>query len=179
MNTWSWRCFSGLLLAFLAQEGFAQSLPVWPRHPTTGRIEFSGVIPWPVPAPGLPQQQALVRRWYLAKLTAEETGQLAKVPARETTFAGLRTRTYLDSVSYHPDYDGAVDSVAGRVIWRLMFKVRLTPTPAGLAYRLSEFECVEMVYDASASEELETVLPRYAAEQAVFYRRLRRALAGW
>lgn len=136
-------------------------------------------MPWPVPAPSLTQQQALVRRWYLAKLTSEQAGQPAKVPSQEATFAGLRTRAYLDSVSYQPDYNGTVDSVAGQITWRLMFKVRLTPTPAGLAYQLSEFECGEIGYDASASEALEMVLPRYAAEQAVFYRRLRKALAGW
>ena len=45
---------------------------------------------------------------------------------------------------------GAVDSLRDWAIWRLRYRVDLTPTPAGLAYRLSGFECGELVYDAGA-----------------------------
>ena len=85
----------------------------------------------------------------------------------------------MDSVFYSPSISGAVDSVHDRVTWRLLYHVRLAPTPLGLSYQLSNFECVELVFDASTSGALEAVLTRYAAEQAVFYRRLRRALTGW
>lgn len=167
------------LLFLLAREGFAQHQPQWPRHPTTGRIAFTGVLPWPTSSLTLNQQQALAQRWYTAKLTQVNPAKQAEWTKEETTFAGLPTLAYMDSVSYSPSISGAVDSVHDRVTWRLLYQVHLAPTPLGLDYQLSNFECVELVSDASTSGTLEAVLTRYAAEQAVFYRRLRRALAGW
>ena len=176
-----WLLF-GLLswLLGLPQKSCAQQASDWPRHATTGRVAFAGLIPWPTATRTLAQQQALVRRWYTQHLTSEKR---LLVPAHATpadgTFAGLPTQAYLDSVSYSSSSSGLVDSVANQVIWRLVYQVSLTPTPGGLAYRLSEFECVELVVDAITVEALEKVLPRYPAELAVFHRRLQRALAGW
>lgn len=115
----------------------------------------------------------------MAKLTQLKPAKQVEWAKEGTTFAGLPTLAHIDSVFYSPSTSGAVDSVHDRVIWRLLYQVRLAPTPLGLSYQLSDFECVELVFDASTSGALETVLTRYAAEQAVFYRRLRRALAGW
>jgi hypothetical protein len=118
-----------LLLVWLPKGGFAQQAPSWPRHPTTGRVEFAGVLPWPSPALTAAQQQALVRRWYLAKLTSQKSVPLAQHATAKSTFAGLPTLAQLDSVTYKPDNTGAIDSVYDWVMWRLMYRVRLTPTP--------------------------------------------------
>jgi hypothetical protein len=79
---------------------------------------------------------------------------------------------YVDSVTYAPGATGAVNSVYGRVTWHLLYRVRVASTPLGLSSHLSAFECLELVYDTGTDEALETVLAHYAAEQAVFYRRL-------
>ena len=178
-SPWLLLCLLFSLLG-LPARGCAQPASAWPRQAATGRVVFAGLIPWPPATRTLAQQQALVRRWYAQHLTSEK---LPLVPAHATpadlTFAGLPNQAYLDSVSYSASSSGAVDSVANQVIWRLVYQVSLTPTPVGLAYRLTEFECVELVFDASNGEALEKVLPRYPAELAVFHRRLQRALAGW
>ncbi|UOQ52914.1 hypothetical protein [Hymenobacter cellulosivorans] len=163
----------------LPATGSAQQTPAWPRHPTTGRVEFTGVLPWPTPRPTLPQQQALVKRWYLAKLTAGNSGRLGKPDTLAATFAGQPTIAYLGSLTYTPDHTGVVDSVYDLLIWSVWYTVRLTPTAAGLTYHLSEFEFAETVYDAASSDSLEKMLPQYSGQLAVFHRRLRKALAGW
>jgi hypothetical protein len=141
---------------------------------------FTGNIPWPTPKLRLDQQQALVRHWYAQHLTTDKQAlATAQATPAELTFAGLPTQAYLDSVAYSPNSAGVVDSVTSRVIWRLVYQVSLTPTPVGLTYQLSEFACIELVFDAGNEEALETVLTRYPAELAVFYRRLQKALAGW
>ena len=167
------------LLSLLPKGVSAQPLPQWPRHPTTGLIAFTGVLPWPTASLTLDQQQALTRRWYTAQLTQVKPAQQAEWAKEEATFAGLPRLAYVDSVFYSPGTAGVVDSVYDRTIYRLEYQVRLAATPIGLSYQLSDFKCIELVSDASASGALETVLTQYAAEQAVFYRRLRRALAGW
>jgi hypothetical protein len=167
------------LLPLLFSKVFAQQLPAWPRQAPSGRISFTGLIPWPTPRLTLAQQQALVRRWYYAKLTQLPPRQRAQWAKEGVTFAGVPTLAYVDSVFYSPDSSGALDSVYGRGVWRLMYRVHLAPTAKGLQYRLSEFECAEMAYDASTGDTLENVLLRYAVQQAVFYRSLRKALAGW
>jgi hypothetical protein len=154
----------------------AQASPEWPRHPISGNIQFSGLLPWPVAGATPAQQRARARHWYAANLTSEKSTRPA---TSDTTFAGLPDWAYLDSVSYPSAVPRGEDSVYYRVIWRLLYKVNLTPTPAGLTYHLSEFECAEIVFDASSSERLEVVLGRYASQMAVFHRRLRKALARW
>ncbi len=166
-------------LLVLPGWAFAQPVPQWPRHATTGRVEFTGVIPWPTSPLTLEQRQALVRRWYTAKLTEVKPVKQTEWAKKGASYAGLPTLAYLDSVFYSPGSPNSVDSVYDRVTWRLVYKVHLSPTPVGLAYRLSDFECVDIVFDASNEESLEKVLTRYSSELAVFYRRLRRALAGW
>lgn len=165
-----------LLLAPLVSS-LAQTVPAWPRNASTGRVEFTGTIPWPTPTPTPQQQQALVRRWFLRKLTASP-GARARRPA-EATFAGLPNRAYLDSTAYQPGPAGPTGPTQEEVTWRLAYSVQLTSTPAGLTYRLSEFEVAEVVFDASNSDQLEAQLARYPMALEVFHRRLRKALAGW
>ncbi|GAB3830566.1 hypothetical protein [Hymenobacter jeollabukensis] len=168
-----------LCCLLLASPGrsFAQTAPDWPRNPETGRVEFVGTIPWPTPTPTLQQQQTLVRRWFLRKLTVSP-GARARRPA-EATFAGLPNHAYLDSTGYQPGPSSGGVPTREEVTWRLRYAVQLTATPAGLAYRLSEFEIAEVVFDASTSDQLEAQLPHYPTQLAGFHRRLRNALAGW
>jgi hypothetical protein len=178
MNSWWLRL--GLLVALgVPGRAFAQQVRPWPHQPTTGRIAFAGLLLWPTPLLTLGQKQALVRRWYLANLTTGKQVPLARNAPSETTFAGLPNWTYLDSVSYLPGPSRLVDSVYDMVTWRLAYDVDLVATPVGLAYRLSELKCGEMVFDSGYDWPLETVPPRLLAQQASFYRRLRKALAGW
>lgn len=175
---WFLLCLLPFLLVLLPAAGFAQQTPAWPRHPSTGRIEFTGILPWPTPLPTLPQQQALVKRWYLTKLTVGNSGRLGKPDTVAATFAGRPTIAYLDSLTYTPDHTGVVDSVYDLLIWSVWYTVRLTPTAAGLTYHLSEFEYAETLYDAASSVSLEKALTQYPEKLAVFHRRLRKALAG-
>lgn len=176
---WLLLCLLSFLLG-LPTRSCAQQAAAWPRQATTGRVAFAGLLPWPTSIQTLAQQQVLVRRWYTQHLTSEKRPLLpAQATTADVTFAGLPNQAYLDSVFYSANSSGTVDSVTNQVIWRLVYQVSLTPTPVGLAYRLSDFECVELVFDASNGEALEKVLPRYPAELAVFRRRLQKALAGW
>ncbi|TGD83100.1 hypothetical protein [Hymenobacter wooponensis] len=168
-----------LFLLGLPMQPFAQEIQQWPRNDLTGRVEFSGVLPWPIAAPSLEQQQALVRQWYTTKLSPPKPGKFAMRTTALTTFAGLPNQAYFDSLTYEPTSTGAVDSVYDWNIWRLIYQVHLTPTPHGLAYRLSEFRAVAMVYDTGSEARLEEALRLFPKEMAVFHRRVRRALAGW
>lgn len=168
-----------LSLLVLSTQALAQGALLWPRNATTGRVEFSGVLPWPLPAPSLEQRQALVREWYTAKLSPPVPARFAMQKDAPTTFAGLPKEAYLDSLQYSPSFSGVVDSAVDWVVWRLIYQVHLTPTAQGLVYRLSDFEAVEMVYDTASEAPLEEVFLRFNKEMAVFHRRLRRALAGW
>lgn len=137
---------------------------------------FDGVLPWPESGATPAQQRAWARHWYAANLLAEKPSLEA---ASDTVFGGLRNWAYLDSISYDAAVPRGEDSVYYRVIWRLVYQVKLTPTPAGLAYHLNEFECYQIVYDAANQAPLEEVLGQFSPQMAVFHRRLRRALTRW
>ena len=149
----------------------------WPR-PAAGPVEFIGVLAWPTPRPAPAQQRALVRRWYAANLTSAPPGRVA--PA-DTTFGGVARAAYLDSVTYGAGGAGAgaVDSLYDWAIWRLRYRVDLTPTAAGLAYRLSGFGGNQLIYDTGTSASLEEVLARTPGALAWHLRHLRGALADW
>jgi hypothetical protein len=157
----------------LANGCFAQQIPNWPRHVITGRIEFTGMLLWPSPTLTFAQKQALIRKWYAEKLTTQKADEWDHGKDSEITYGGLPTWALIDSVS------NASAPEEERVTWRLYFQIRWIPTPLGVSYRFSEFECIELVSDASTSGPLEGVLLHYSTEQAVFQRHLRRALASW
>lgn len=171
-------CLSALVLLLFCERARAQAGPVWPTNAATGRIEFTGVLAWPAPAPA--QQRALVRRWYAANLTSARPERVAPV---DTTFGGVARAAYLDSVSYgeRAGQAGAVDSLYDWSIWRLLYQVDLTPTATGLVYRLSGFECREIVYDTSTGASLEEVLAQTPTSRMMAWhlRHLRGALANW
>lgn len=54
------------LLLCLTLNAHAQT---WTRNSKTDKAEFTGMLPWPAAAKTDIQQQALVKPWYLAKLT--------------------------------------------------------------------------------------------------------------
>ncbi|HEX8326897.1 MAG TPA: hypothetical protein VF629_05115 [Hymenobacter sp.] len=157
----------------LASGCFAQQIPSWPRDASTGRIEFAGMLLWPTPTASLAQKQALLRRWYAEKLTTQKPEEWARWENSEITYAELPTWACIDSVS------NPTAPEEERVIWRLCFQIRWIPTPMGVSYKFTEFECIEIVFDASTSGPLEEVLLSYSKEQAVFRRRVRWALASW
>lgn len=146
----------------------------WPRNARTGSIEFTGVLPWPTTGATPAQQRVWARRWYAANLAEAKPD-----PKADTTFAGLDQWAYLDSVSYPGGVPRGEDSAYHFEIWRLLYKVDLVPTPAGLAYRLSTFQCGTMGFDNSSFEGLENALGQYSEPIAVFHRRLRKAITRW
>lgn len=141
----------------------------WPRNPQTGRVEFRGVLPWPASAKTEAQRRALVRRWYLAKLTDESVTvveQQARTVVSPTllTYAGLPISVLLGK----PD--------------RLVYIASLNSTSSGLKYTLGEFH-FSLAKDVAFGSDLEQVLAADSAADrpvlATLRKRLASAVASW
>jgi len=146
----------------------------WPRSPTTGKVELKGTLPWPASAKTEAQRRALVRRWYLAKLT-DETPQAVAEGARTVvsstllTYAGLPNSLVISS-----------DHSANHAT--LVYILALTPTSSGLTVVMDKFH-FSRATDKDLGPELEQVLAADSAADrqalAALRRRLASALATW
>jgi hypothetical protein len=165
--------FLSYLLLFLCWGGccFAQDGQQWPRNPLSHTIELSGTLPWPAQAHTARQRRALIQHWYWTKLTVERTEKGGSSSSQEpTTYGGVPALGYFDQ------------RPSAAQLWRLLFQLRLTPTPRGLAYRLSNFEYAHGDEDVSRGGTLEELLRRPPSQQpdlAAFHTRLLAALATW
>src|SRR6476619_3521493 len=122
-------CLNVLLLVGFAAA--AQDGRQWPRNLQSGAVEFSGLLPWPKGMLAEPQQRALIRHWYLTKLTDVAPEERARVATKYgATYDGLATRAYYNQVS----------NTNGEEHFRLVYQVYLKPTVRGLVYKLSNFE---------------------------------------
>jgi hypothetical protein len=165
--------FLGYLLLLLSwgECCFAQNGPHWPRNATFHSVELSGILPWPTQARTALQRRALVRHWYWTKLTDEKAAEESAMSSQEaTTYSGVPAVGYFDQRPHSDE------------VWRLLYRLRLTPTTTGLSYCLSNFEYAYGVEDTSGGGTLEELLMRPPAEQpelAIFHKRLLAALATW
>ncbi|MDO7885992.1 hypothetical protein [Hymenobacter cheonanensis] len=164
-----------LLVALLCLLTFTSAhAQAWPRNPTTGKVEFKGTLPWPASAKTEAQRRALVRRWYLAKLT-DETPQAVAESARTVvsptllTYAGLPIAVVIGS-----------DRLPNHAT--LAYIIDLKPLPRGLSFQLSELQ-FSRVNDTHLGPELEQVLTADSVADrpalAALRRRLASALATW
>jgi len=167
---------SGGLLLGLPLASQAQQVVGWPRDTTSGEIAFVGLLPWPTHVRTPAQQQTLVRHWFEAKLTLTKPATVGHLATGEMTYAHLPTRVSFDSVTSLTS--GAAEQL------RLLYTVRLTATPHGLRYQLSNFICVWIGSDYSSSNSLEDVLqaPAVQPAQAIlgsWRKRLQGAVTHW
>ena len=142
----------------------------WPRHASTDSIAFEGVLAWPPEAGTEAERQALVRHWYHTRLNETADHGLSQwVAPKARTYAGLPAGAYQELP--------LVEEVC-----RLQFRVALRPTPAGLAYRLWEFNYSRAGFDSATSIGLEHFLRLVHEPHPELDRmqhRLRVALAHW
>ncbi|MDO7849907.1 hypothetical protein Q5H92_26345 [Hymenobacter sp. M29] len=116
------------LLCLLTLTTHAQE---WPRNPKTGKVEFTGVLPWPTTTKTDAQRQALVKRWYLAKLTDSTPAQVAE-EVRTMVSKSLLTYAQLPTIT-------AIEQGKEGEGYRLLYMVKLTSAKAGLSYSISDF----------------------------------------
>lgn len=151
-----------------AQEGHQ-----WPRNPASGKIEYKGILPWPVGIVTEAQRRDLVRHWYLTRMTDVKPEDVASLTTREgVTYDGLPKATCFVYNTY----------TINKKYVNLWYEVELTLTSTGLAYRLSNFDYGEFSVDVGDSDSLENTLERFPTERpelVVFQKRLLAALAGW
>ena len=105
----------------------------WPRNAETDSVEFRGVLPWPADTLTEAARQTLVQRWYHTRLQETRTVPADKSLAMTWRAPDARTYANLPAGSYF-------DLELIEELCRLEYRVDLRPTPAGLAYRLWEFE---------------------------------------
>jgi hypothetical protein len=163
-----------LLLALSFFTSHAQS--GWPRNPKTGKVELQGTLPWPKDIKSEAQRRALVRRWYLAKLTVLNPAQVEAQAATNTT-NGLLTYANLPKAAL-------LRYGSGDSAYLLGYFVELSPTAKGLHYDFTSLD-MERVSEVETSEAtpLEQLLlnatPSEKAALAALRKRLTVALAGW
>jgi len=146
----------------------------WPRNPATGKVEFKGTLPWPAGVKTETQRRALVRRWYLAKLT-DETPQAVAQSARTVvsptllTYAGLPIAAVIGN-NRLPNHA------------TLAYIIDLKPLPRGLSFQLSEFQ-FSRATDTHLGPDLEQVLAADSTADrpalVALRRRLASVLATW
>ena len=144
---------------------------VWPRNPTTGKVEFKGVLPWPASAKTEAQRRALVRRWYTEKLTALTRSQV-EIEANLNKTNGLLTYAALPKTAI-------LSYGKGEGQYLLSYFVNLSPVPRGLSYTINFFD----FSNASAVEletertPLEQVIPDASPSEQTALLALRKRLA--
>lgn len=152
---------------------FAARAQDWPRNPKTGKVEFTGLLPWPAAAKTEAQRRELVRVWYVARLT-DALPETIQEQQRSNKTNGLLTYAGLPKVAMMGVGKGEQER-------SVTYLADLTPTPKGLQYRLYFFST-----PTGANSAPEPLEPQLAAmpenEQAalaVLRGRLVAAVKGW
>jgi hypothetical protein len=162
-----------LLFALLSFAAHAQA---WPRNPATGKVEVKGTLPWPASAKTEAQRRALVRRWYLAKLTSLSAAQV-----EESTVAnqanGLLTYAQLPKAVVVGYGSGDERELLGCFI-------QLKYSAEGMRYDLAHFDLQQAVdVETTDPTPLEQVLlnptPAQQIALVTLRKRLASALASW
>ena len=136
--------FIFLLLA--SRAAFAQVARPWPRNATTGKIEFTGQLPWPDSVRTEAQRQRLARRWYRQKLTNTDRDDILNFAKFHGTTYGRVPAQSCYRLHIMREYEN---------LYSLCFEINLTPSFNGLTYQLSNFEFTEFDYDAGSTTTLE------------------------
>lgn len=165
---------AALLLTLLSYTSYAQT--GWPHNPKTGKVEFTGTLPWPKDIKSEAQRRALVRRWYLAKLTDLSPSEVEKQVATNRT-NGLLTYADLPRAAVlrqGKDSDGYI----------LGYLMRLTASSVGLDYKIDflSFDKLSGVEENEPTPIEELQLKPNSPEKAALAglrKRLTVALAGW
>ena len=149
----------------------------WPRNPTTGKVEFKGTLPWPASAKTEAQRRALVRQWYLAKLTTL-TREEVEAQAATNEINGLLTYAGLPKAAVL-----GYNSISSKYL--LSYFAQLSSTTKGLVYTMSFFH-FDKANDDEADGELkpleQSLLKATPSEQdalVALRKRLAVALATW
>ncbi|QKG58737.1 hypothetical protein GKZ68_20155 [Hymenobacter sp. BRD128] len=162
-----------ILLLLASRVACAQVARPWPRNEATGKIEFIGQLPWPANAKTQAARLALVRHWYLKKLTNVKVKNTQSLPAKSLTYGDLPKEVRIEFTT-HQEWGNMLD--------RLIFEVHLLPTANGLSYRLSDFESFYIGDDNAGQISLESNLeqsPNGSLALTAFRKRLHWALSGW
>lgn len=163
-----------LLCLLTFTSAYAQG--AWPRDPKTGKVEFRGSLPWPASAKTEARRRALVRRWYLAKLTDSKPAEVEAQAATNQT-NGLLTYAGLPKIT-------GLRYGVGNDAYLLGYSIQLASTTTGLRYELTGLDMERAgdvaVADATSLEQLlTTATSNEKAALAALRKRLAVALAGW
>jgi hypothetical protein len=119
-----------LLTLFFSTNLFSLHAQTWPQHPKTGKVDFHGLLPWPVGVITDSARQALAGEWYLHKLTNWNRLAVSETAAPPYTYGGWPTRVRLQ----HIEPPG--------LLVQLQYTVHLSASKAGLRYHFSNFSCL-------------------------------------
>jgi len=165
-----------LLVLFLlaSRAACAQVARPWPRNATTGKIEFTGQLPWPDSVRTEAQRQRLARRWYRRNLTNDKPTEIKRfIDFDGTTYAGVPAYSCHRVGIMGPDDER----------FSLCFTIALFSNDAQLTYRLTDFECTNSVFDAVTGATLEDALKLSDARAQSFiellHEQLLAGLKGW
>lgn len=130
------------------------------------------MLPWPAAVNTERQRQALVQRWYEAKLSP---------PFPSEVRLALATRKRLGLLTYADVEKRAVLSVGdGALVQYLVYAVSLTPNPRGVAVVLSDFKTSQGTADETPLEaHLRSPAKNEPAALAALRKQLAMAIAGW
>lgn len=155
----------------------AHAQGTWPRNSKTGKVELRGSLPWPASAKTEAQRRALVRRWYLAKLTDSTPAEVKAQAATDKT-NGLLTYAGLPKAVVLRQGEGDDGYLLG-------YFVQLIPAANTLNYTLTRFD-IERAGDVEGFEDvppLDQLLPKATTNEKAALTALRKrlavALAGW
>jgi hypothetical protein len=138
-----------IFLLLTSRVAFSQAARPWPRNAATGKIEFTGCLPWPDSVRTEAQRQLLVRRWYRRKLTNDKPAMIQRLIQYDgSTYAGVPAYSCYRIGIMGPDEER----------FSLCFKLALSADNAYLTFRLTDFECTESVFDAVTGASLEEAL---------------------
>ena len=165
--------FATLLCLLTLSHAHSQ---VWPRNSTTGKVEFRGLLPWPASAKTEAQRRALVRRWYLSKLT-DESAQAVDEGVRTVVSPTLLTYAKLPIIAIlqHGQEEDAI---------LLSYTIDLVPNRQGLNYTFSRLTwAVSKDVEAHISFPIEEVIagnnPNEMPTAIALRHRLAAAVAHW
>ena len=150
----------------------AAAQATWPHNPKNDSIEFRGIIPWPRTDTTTTQRRILVQQWYAVRLLAKPPNKpiswatkYDEAPLERISLAGHGHFTYSDKVNYVLTCDAL-----------------LSPTAAGMAYRLSHFVWWRgrgKLFENLPLEALRELTGADRESIQVFRARIEAALADW